>query len=178
MSYRFCGGNNGTEDAFINRGAGAQEFKDGGEFNTGVKVAKGKNLPCNRNNGTKNAFNNSGSGKQTFGKAKFNAGATYESLIFSNIMSGFLSNPFGFNGDNSGTEDAFNKKGTGKQEFKTEGEFNTGTGEHIARGESLPFNRNNGTKSEFNNSSSKGQKFRKTKFNTSAKVGCTKPYNY
>ncbi|KAK7359638.1 hypothetical protein VNO77_01600 [Canavalia gladiata] len=68
-------GNNGTEDAFNNKGTGEQEFNDGGEFNTGAQCGRGTRLPCNRNNGTKHAFNNSTSGTQKFGKAKFNTGA-------------------------------------------------------------------------------------------------------
>ncbi|CAJ1935840.1 unnamed protein product [Sphenostylis stenocarpa] len=72
-------GNNGTEDAFKNSGGG-QDFKEG-EFNTGVRVAKGRSAPSGGNNGTKSAFNNSGSGKQDFGKAKFNTGARCVSMI-------------------------------------------------------------------------------------------------
>ncbi|KAK2383729.1 hypothetical protein P8452_38784 [Trifolium repens] len=67
------GGNNGTIDAFNNKGGGKQDF-DEAKFKTGAKVTNGgyTNL---LNNGTKNAFNNSNGGTQKFGKAKFDTGA-------------------------------------------------------------------------------------------------------
>jgi len=66
------GGNNGTIDAFNNKG-GQQDFSEA-EFKTGAKVTKG-GYTTHRNNGTKNAFNNSKGGTQKFGKAKFDTGA-------------------------------------------------------------------------------------------------------
>ncbi|CAK8578158.1 unnamed protein product [Lathyrus sativus] len=66
------GGNNGTIDAFNNRG-GQQDFGEA-EFKTGAQITNGgyTNL---HNNGTKHAFNNSYGGTQNFGKATFNTGA-------------------------------------------------------------------------------------------------------
>ncbi|KAG5057824.1 hypothetical protein JHK82_012804 [Glycine max] len=81
-------------------------------------------------------------------------------------MSGFLSNLFGFNGNNNGTEDAFKNSGGGGQDFK-DAEFNTGV--QVAKGRHAPCSGNSGTKSAFNNSGSGKQDFGNAMFNTGAR---------